>query len=460
MTQPTTPPPAPPREQQPQLRRTPRQKLVAGVCGGLGRYCDVDPVIFRIVIGVLTVMGGIGLIFYGFAWLLMPLDGEEENEARRALSGRVDGAALIAVLMALLGCALFLSMIGNGTMLGFAAMLSIAMAAAAVWSQRRSLAASDGGRLDPATAHAVKEAPPETKAPPAPGGPSWWRDPIVKDGSTGPVATGYLWGPPDAVAPDWAEAVPRQPGARGDRGRAQERISGRFPGPVEVPAAASRPYGKRGIGGLVFLLALLAGGLGAGLSWESKPLGTSLETGFACALAVFCLGLLTSSLLGRRRGGTVLLTIVTALLLAASSMLPKEIGTQWIRTDWQPATIAAVVPRYELGSGDARLDLGGLAIPAESTVNTTVEVGAGRLRVVVPRDATVKITAKAGLGVVRLADEQREDVDVGPDRRRTITLPPAGEAGGKPAGKAGPVGTLTLHLEVGLGLVEVTRAAP
>ncbi|MER7857332.1 hypothetical protein ABTZ98_33065, partial [Streptomyces bacillaris] len=31
--------------------------------------------------------GGIGLIFYGFAWLLLPLEGEEENEARRLLSG-------------------------------------------------------------------------------------------------------------------------------------------------------------------------------------------------------------------------------------------------------------------------------------------------------------------------------------------------------------------------------------
>lgn len=50
---------------------------------GLGRYCNVDPVIFRIVLGVLSVTGGLGLIFYGFAWLLIPLEGEEENEARR-----------------------------------------------------------------------------------------------------------------------------------------------------------------------------------------------------------------------------------------------------------------------------------------------------------------------------------------------------------------------------------------
>lgn len=149
----------PPQPRPPQLVRAPRQKVVAGVCGGLGRYCDLDPVIFRIVIVVLTLTGGIGLIFYGFAWLLVPLDGEDDNELRRLLSGRVDGASLIAVLLALVGCGLFLSMLNNGETLGFATLLSIATIGAAVWSQRRYTTAQEGGPLDPGTAAAVAEAP-------------------------------------------------------------------------------------------------------------------------------------------------------------------------------------------------------------------------------------------------------------------------------------------------------------
>ncbi|PWS39883.1 hypothetical protein DKT74_35990, partial [Streptomyces sp. ZEA17I] len=132
---------APPDAPRPQLRRSPRQKTVAGVCGGLGRYCDVDPVIFRIVLGVLAATGGIGLIFYGFAWLLLPLEGEEENEARRLLSGRVDGASLVALLLALIGCGLFLSMLGNRGMLAFAALLSVAVVGCSVWTQSRRNAA-------------------------------------------------------------------------------------------------------------------------------------------------------------------------------------------------------------------------------------------------------------------------------------------------------------------------------
>ncbi|MGK5633034.1 hypothetical protein ACSNOD_31970, partial [Streptomyces sp. URMC 123] len=38
-------------------------------------------------------------------------------------------------------------------------------------------------------------APPEAQAPPAPGGPSWWRAPLTKDGTSGPTGTSYLWGP-------------------------------------------------------------------------------------------------------------------------------------------------------------------------------------------------------------------------------------------------------------------------
>ncbi|MFF4231405.1 PspC domain-containing protein [Streptomyces sp. NPDC001820] len=436
MTQPTTPPSAQPdapstaRPAAQSLRRAPDQKVVAGVCGGLGRYCDIDPVIFRIVIGVLSVTGGIGLIFYGFAWLLIPFEDEEENEARRLLSGRVEGASLTAVLLALVGCGLFLTMLGNGGMLAFAALLSVAVVGAAVWSQRRRVAAPDGA-LDTATAHAVAEAPPETKAPPVRDSPSWWRDPIIKDGTTGPVATGYLWGPEEAVAEAAAEAAapPRR----------------------RTSSAPPQTRGPRGIGGAVFLNALIAGGLGTGLSWDGNPLGTSLQIGLVCALAVFGLGLLVSSLIGRTGFGTIMMTMITAGLLAGAAALPKDISTHWVRTEWKPASVTAVQPRYELGSGVATLDLSSLAVPAGGTVSTRAEVGAGQLKVVVPKDAPVKLRVEAGFGDIRLPEDAANDIDVAPGQERQSTLP-------APAG-AKPSGTLELHLEVGIGQVEVTRAA-
>ncbi|MEV4948166.1 PspC domain-containing protein [Streptomyces sp. NPDC053755] len=428
------------------LRRSARHKVVGGVCGGLGRHFDLDPVIFRIALGVLSVTGGVGLIFYGFAWLLIPQAGEEENEGRKLLSGRVEGASLSAVLMAMVGCGIFLSMLHNGGTIAFAMLLSTAVSGAAVWSQRRRQALAGGdaeSRLVAATAAAVAEAPPETKAPPLVEFSSWWKDPIVKDGSTGPIAIGYLWGPHGADADGLVNGERVTPGSQ---------WGGWVPepgGPVAAAPAARR--GPRSIGGLVFLLTLLAGGLGTGLSWDTHPVGTSLQIGLVAALAVLGLGLVLSSFLGRTGFGTVFVTVVTAGLLAVAAALPKEISTDWVRTTWTPASVAAVEPRYELGSGVGTLDLSRLAVPASTTVGTAVEVGAGKVEVVVPANVTVRLRAQVGLGDVRLPQQHPGDIDIAPDRDETRTLTP-------PAGTV-PGGTLDLSLEVGLGQVEVTRAA-
>lgn len=145
------------------FRRDRRHKLLAGVCAGLGRQYDMDPVIFRITLTVLSATGGIGLIFYGFAWLLVPYDDEDENEVRKLLTGRVDGQALTGVLFALVGCGVFLTMLGNTSVLTFAVVLSLLLAGAGYWSRNRGTPDPD-----PLSAQAVADAPPEAQAPPVP----------------------------------------------------------------------------------------------------------------------------------------------------------------------------------------------------------------------------------------------------------------------------------------------------
>ena len=50
-------------------------RKIAGVCGGLGEYMDLDPTIIRLVAVVLCIMTGIipVLVGYLFAWLLTPV---------------------------------------------------------------------------------------------------------------------------------------------------------------------------------------------------------------------------------------------------------------------------------------------------------------------------------------------------------------------------------------------------
>ncbi|WKD33042.1 PspC domain-containing protein [Streptomyces xanthophaeus] len=420
----------------PPLRRSKRDKVLAGVCGGLGRYFDLDPVVFRVVLGVLAVTGGVGLIFYGFAWLLLPQEGEEDSEAKKLLTGRVEGATLAAVFAALVGCALFLSMLDNGGLAAFSVLVVLALGGASYWSQRKrhtyrpeAQAAPDPAGSASRAAHSP--APPETQAPPTPGGPSWWRDPLVKDGTTGPVGgTGYLWGPDDSADPV---------------------VTGRTPAAAaKAPAAPARPRG--GIGGRVFVLALLAGIAGTAATWEGNPLGEALQTGLAAALVVFGLGLAVSSLLGRTGFGTIVLAVFTAGLLAGAAVLPREIGTDWREVEWRPAAVADVKPVYEAGTGLATLDLSRLDVPKGTTVTVGASIDAGRLKVVLPRE----VTAQADVTIRRLGDIQLPGDYAGRiervgEQHRTETLAPAA---GTEAG-----GTIELHLGADFGQVEVARAA-
>ncbi|GAA4809624.1 PspC domain-containing protein [Streptomyces ziwulingensis] len=418
----------------PVFRRDRRHKVLAGVCAGLGRQWDMDPVIFRITLAVLSATGGLGLIFYGFAWLFVAADDEDENEVRKLLTGRVDGQALAAVLFALVGCGVFLTLMNNGDVLTFAVVLSLLLAGAAYWSRRRGAADPD-----PLAAQAAADAPPEAQAPPAAHGhPSWWRDPIVKDGSH-VGGTGYLWGPRDS--PDRGLAA----GAAADRGTRTSTGAGAGRRPGTPP-----PRGPRRIGGLVFLLALVAGVLGTRLTWDHHPLGGSLQTGLSCALAVFGLGIALSAFHGRTGAGSVFLAVLTAALLAGAAALPEDVGTDWVRTTWQPAAADRVAKRYEVGTGVGTLDLSRVAVGAGRTVTTEAEAGIGRLKVVVPRDVTVRLDIEVGVGDIRLPGDDDKDVDVAPDRHERVTLPPAD--------RGGSGGVLDLGLEVGAGQVEVARA--
>ncbi|MFE9255095.1 PspC domain-containing protein [Streptomyces sp. NPDC006879] len=423
-------------EQRPPLRRSRSSHVLSGVCGGLGRYFDLDPVIFRIVLGVLAVTGGMGLIFYGFAWLLIPLEGEEENEAKRLLTGRVEGATLAAILLALVGCGLFLSMLSNGSVTVFTTLVVLGLSGAAYWSLQRRQAAPGGGQ-DPAQAHGLPEAPPETKAPPAPGSPSWWRDPLEKGG---PGGSGYLWGPASAAGAEAARTGPVEAG--GNPWRPTEAEA------ADPPVVVRQPSG--GMGGRVFLFALLAGGLGTSLTWRSQPLGVSLQTGLALALAVIGLGLVVGSRWGRVRLGTVVLGLVTALLMGLASVLPRDIGTDWARTEWRPSSVAALRDGYELGTGVATLDLSEVDLAPGQSAKVRVEVGAGRLLLVLPVGATAKADIHVGLGEVKLPGERHNGVLVRNDITQSATLTP-------PTGSP-PGGTFELTLRTGVGQVEVRRA--
>lgn len=414
----------------PALRRSRDGRVVAGVCDGAGRYFDVDPVIFRIVLAVLALTGGLGLIIYGLGWLLLPQEDETESEAHRLLSGRIEGSALTAVLITLVGCGLYASMLGNGGDQAFSLLLLAAVAGAVYQSRQRHRAQRDGEPADALPGPAV-DAPPAAQAPPTPGGtPSWWREPLGKDspgtqpaGTGTGTGTGYLWGPDDGP---YAEEHRQE----WQRRRAVDRRGGGW------------------LGLVVFVLALVAGTVGTAVSWHGRPLGTSLEIGFAAALAVYGLGFVVSTFFGRVHGGGLVAVLLSALL-AGSVALPHSVGTDWKQQTWRPTSAASVQPVYDLGTGQGTLDLTALRFDG-GTVTTRLQVGVGEAKVLLPADVTVHLDYRAGIGDVQVPGGTGRTKGVHPDVRDTVTLEPVAQG-------AKSSGTLELQVEIGVGSVKVVR---
>lgn len=56
------------------LRKSSTNKMLTGVCGGLGETFGIDPTMIRLAWAVLTVFAGTGILLYIVASLIIPED--------------------------------------------------------------------------------------------------------------------------------------------------------------------------------------------------------------------------------------------------------------------------------------------------------------------------------------------------------------------------------------------------
>lgn len=54
------------------LYRSNEHRMIAGVCGGLAEYYDMDPTIVRLIVVVAALAAGSGLLAYVLAWIIIP----------------------------------------------------------------------------------------------------------------------------------------------------------------------------------------------------------------------------------------------------------------------------------------------------------------------------------------------------------------------------------------------------
>ncbi|HVL31593.1 MAG TPA: PspC domain-containing protein, partial [Solirubrobacteraceae bacterium] len=112
------------------FERSSSDRMIAGVCGGLGRLFGIDATLVRIAFVALALLGGTGLVMYAAALVLVPSDDAADGAPASGRDRALVAAAAIALLIAGVGLGLF-GGVGFGNALGPVAFL--ALAGLAVW---------------------------------------------------------------------------------------------------------------------------------------------------------------------------------------------------------------------------------------------------------------------------------------------------------------------------------------
>ena len=63
------------------LYRSRSNRMIAGICGGLGEYFNIDPTLIRLALVFFTLWWGSGLLFYFIAWFVIPEEPELAQES-------------------------------------------------------------------------------------------------------------------------------------------------------------------------------------------------------------------------------------------------------------------------------------------------------------------------------------------------------------------------------------------
>src|SRR5918993_594830 len=341
-----------------------------GVCSGLAQRFGVDPVLIRAAAVVLVFLGGLGITLYVVLWLLP--------------------VAVIAWL---------------------------------VISRDRSRQGIAPGAFDPGVQPSYGQVPPGTPPPPPSFGDSAMSAPPMNPAPAALPATGSYAAP---QAGPYAGPYAGAQGPYGQSGPYGGSPAGPYGGRPGPPAAAPwggrrfprppprgpppppRPRRRRpsAFVGLVSLgLALVGIGLGAGLDDPIGFPGTSATLGFLIGLVGVSLVVLALGMSGRASGFSGFLAVVLGLLLvgsSASSQVAMDVDGGVGDRIWVP-TATSTQTTYELGAGDATLDLTQLSQADLGSIpqRLAVEMGAGDLRILIPADLTTTVNAEVGVGSIR-----------------------------------------------------------
>ncbi|MEU4770441.1 PspC domain-containing protein [Micromonospora sp. NPDC023644] len=473
-------------------------RYLAGVCAAIGRATNTDPVLWRVLLAVLGFFGGIGILVYVTAWLIIPGEGDSASPVESMLGrGRSSMSPVTVIVLSILVAISFGYIVTDAFR---AVLLGATILIGGALLLNRDHRGAQGAPVGPVPPTAppgpvppvghpapVAYAAPPTVAvppaagpvptPPATGAPVAWGAP-VPGRPAGPTAELPAWPPAAPVPParpstgtptvGWPPAPPTSgwpaatsgapgpghppspplpPGYRppfAPHGPYAAQTAAPPKPPVKPPKPPKRPRERSPLGPVTFSLIFLALGVVAVVDLlDVFDVGASAY--FAATLATIGLGLLVGTWFGRARW-LIALGVVAAAALGVATVAESYDRIRGVdgNVTWAPTNHRDLALRYENSFGDTVLDLRAVDFDKKNT-EITVSVNFGDCTVVVPPnvDVTTVADVNAGDAVVfgkrsgGLAGELREAADLGPD----------GPGGG----------TLRLYIHVNAGNLEVTR---
>jgi phage shock protein PspC (stress-responsive transcriptional regulator) len=409
------------------LSRVREGKIIAGVCGGLGRATGTDPLLFRVLLAVLVFFGGVGGLLYLAAWLVLPADGDETSPLESLLGrGRSTTSPLLTVGLLIGSVLLLAATLGSGVQYP---LLLVACVVGGYLLLRRNapmqgyppgaLGAPGGApwaghaSTAGATAASTSAAPPAASAPGAATGPSPTGSGVPPMSQAPPWAAGPPAPPaPEAPQAPQAPAPPSQAGPAAATGYPPTDPSGYTPpfaphgpwgaGPAPLVQAPMRPPKRRRerskLGRLTLSVACVVLAVLAIIDVSGASIPASAY--FGLALAVVALGLLTGVRIGRARW-LIVPGVILTLALAASTVDNHSYRGGGGDATVAPTTLTDVQAKYEHGAGDYTVDLSKVDFgTAPRTID--VHLGLGDLTILVPPNVDAEVHWNVGAGDARV----------------------------------------------------------
>jgi phage shock protein PspC (stress-responsive transcriptional regulator) len=440
-----------------QLRRSRDDRMIGGVCGGLGRYVGIDPIIFRIVLAALAIFGGVGLLLYALGWLLIPEDGTDVSELHRLFQGHPSPAPIIASLIVGVIGVITVTAVVYHRRGRFEVLLIVLAVVAVVALTSRSRGVPPAGAPFTPPAYGTPTPPYGTPTPPygTPTEPNYGTPPPSYETQPESSTTQSPEAPPQYTAPRYAAPQYAAP-----QYAASQYSAPRYTAPLGPPAGFSpsrpvytpplvpptpKPPKLSGPPSFLAPIAISVGVVIVGVLFAldaSNSIALSAQAIFAASLLTVGLALVIGTWIGRARvliAFGAVLAIALALTATVDVPLRGGVGGRF----YAPASASDIPAAYHLGIGRQTIDLSDLDLAGKKAQVTSV-VGIGVVNIDVPASVKVVVRGRAGAGDVQIDgnDVSGNHVD------RTVVL-----AATSPA----IAGEIDLDLRVGVGQVVVTR---